>query len=119
MGQLSCKVCGQNFQCSVNCKLPRVQAPPPCLCMFSSREGHQLTSRSLDLSAAVDVYSEWVDACDSVAKENGERGEEDEYEEAPARGRLTTGRPSARDEDRDDDEEDGYAGDGIVADDEY
>jgi transcription elongation factor Elf1 len=26
---------------------------------------------SLDLSAPVDVYSDWIDACDAVAKETG------------------------------------------------
>ncbi|MCJ1421354.1 hypothetical protein MMC32_007717 [Xylographa parallela] len=39
-GELSCKVCGQKFQTGINY-----------------------------LSAGVDVYSDWVDACDSVAKE--------------------------------------------------
>ncbi|QKX60806.1 uncharacterized protein TRUGW13939_07952 [Talaromyces rugulosus] len=39
LGNLSCKVCGQRFQSGINY-----------------------------LSAAVDVYSDWVDACDSVAK---------------------------------------------------
>lgn len=39
-GELSCKVCGQHFQTGINY-----------------------------LSAAVDVYSDWIDACDAVAKE--------------------------------------------------
>ncbi|KAF3406625.1 hypothetical protein DPV78_000766 [Talaromyces pinophilus] len=39
LGNLSCKVCGQRFQTGINY-----------------------------LSAAVDVYSDWVDACDAVAK---------------------------------------------------
>ncbi|KAG5986025.1 hypothetical protein E4U52_000635 [Claviceps spartinae] len=39
VGQLDCRICGQRFQCAVNY-----------------------------LSAAVDVYGEWVDAADSVAK---------------------------------------------------
>ena len=30
---------------------------------------HKLTTLNPDLSHAVDVYSDWVDACDSVAKE--------------------------------------------------
>lgn len=42
VGELDCKVCGQKFQCSINY-----------------------------LSAAVDVYGEWVDAADSVAKGDG------------------------------------------------
>ncbi|KAK3945020.1 transcription elongation factor Elf1 like-domain-containing protein [Diplogelasinospora grovesii] len=40
VGQLDCKVCGQKFQCAINY-----------------------------LSAAVDVYSEWVDAADAVAQQ--------------------------------------------------
>lgn len=30
----------------------------------------KLTHNLLDLSAGVDVYSDWVDACDAVAKES-------------------------------------------------
>lgn len=41
VGQLDCRICGQKFQCAVNY-----------------------------LSAAVDVYGEWVDAADAVAKED-------------------------------------------------
>jgi len=40
IGTLSCKQCGQSFQTAINA-----------------------------LSAPIDVYSEWVDACDDVAKE--------------------------------------------------
>ncbi|KAL8678005.1 MAG: hypothetical protein Q9186_005604 [Xanthomendoza sp. 1 TL-2023] len=39
-GELSCKACGQQFQTAVNY-----------------------------LSSGVDVYSDWIDACDAVAKE--------------------------------------------------
>ena len=31
--------------------------------------GKRLTTSIVDLSAGVDVYSDWIDACDSVAKE--------------------------------------------------
>lgn len=41
IGTLSCKVCGQTFQCSINY-----------------------------LSAPVDVYSEWVDAADHVSQKH-------------------------------------------------
>lgn len=41
-GRLECKVCGRDFMCNINA-----------------------------LSAPVDVYSEWVDACDAVAKGRG------------------------------------------------
>ncbi|RPA78010.1 Elf1-domain-containing protein [Ascobolus immersus RN42] len=44
IGGLDCKVCGQSFQTDIN-----------------------------SLSAPIDVYSDWVDACDQVAKER-ERG---------------------------------------------
>ena len=30
------------------------------------------SQRELDLSAAVDVYSDWIDACDTVAREAAE-----------------------------------------------
>ena len=76
----------------------------------------------VDLSAAVDVYSDWVDACDAVAKEDGEERAGDI---APSR--IPTGRPKARDrsEEEDDIIDDGsdgmggYGGEGVVADDEY
>ena len=43
IGDLYCKVCGQKFQTSINY-----------------------------LSAAVDVYSDWIDACEAVAKDHVE-----------------------------------------------
>ncbi|KAF2756036.1 Elf1-domain-containing protein [Pseudovirgaria hyperparasitica] len=48
VGQLLCKVCGQTFQTNINY-----------------------------LSAAVDVYADWVDACDAVAKENADATSKD------------------------------------------
>ena len=48
MGNLYCKVCGQRFQTGINY-----------------------------LSAAVDVYSDWVDACESVAQEAATADAED------------------------------------------
>ncbi|KAL3468939.1 hypothetical protein BJX99DRAFT_96044 [Aspergillus californicus] len=47
LGHLSCKVCGQRFQTGINY-----------------------------LSAAVDVYSDWVDACDAVAKDTANKYED-------------------------------------------
>ena len=66
-----------------------------------------------DLSAPVDVYSEWVDACDAVAKENKAA------EASRPRQSAQPARKSSRDEDDDDlvDDRDGYGGDGIVDDD--
>ncbi|KAJ6012929.1 Zinc finger protein [Penicillium canescens] len=46
LGDLSCKVCGQKFQTGINY-----------------------------LSAPVDVYSDWVDACDAVAKDTANQYE--------------------------------------------
>ncbi|KAI9850471.1 MAG: hypothetical protein M1838_005609 [Thelocarpon superellum] len=41
----------------------------------------------MDLSAAVDVYAEWIDACDAVAKtdarDKGERGAGLPYDDGP------------------------------------
>ncbi|KAK3359262.1 transcription elongation factor Elf1 like-domain-containing protein [Lasiosphaeria hispida] len=86
VGQLDCKVCGQKFQCGINY-----------------------------LSAAVDVYSEWVDAADAVAH-NGEGDPEREL----GAGRLSVGRPGAskgKADVYDDDDDRGYDGEGVVADD--
>ncbi|KAI9714761.1 MAG: hypothetical protein M1820_000050 [Bogoriella megaspora] len=80
IGTLSCKVCGQTFQMAINY-----------------------------LSVPIDVYSEWIDACDAVAKETatgGQRPIQEQY-------RGTMGRRSAVD----DGDELGYGGEGIVADD--
>jgi len=96
VGALLCKVCSQQFQCSVNY-----------------------------LSMPVDVYSDWVDACDAVAKEDGEeRAAELAPSRAPAAGRPKGGREIEEDDDDDiiDDGSDGlggYGGEGVVADDEY
>jgi transcription elongation factor Elf1 len=48
VGNLHCKVCGQKFQTGINY-----------------------------LSAAVDVYSDWVDACEEVAKDAADEDAED------------------------------------------
>ena len=63
-GELSCKVCGQKFQTGINCKLH-----------YHHKHSliHTIRQRLIivrpDLSAGVDVYSDWIDACDTVAKE--------------------------------------------------
>ena len=82
-----------------------------------------------DLSAAVDVYADWVDACDAVAKEDGEEraGGIHAPLRAPAASRSGGRARDEEDDDNDiidDDDDDGlggYGGDGegIVADDEY
>ncbi|KAM0739195.1 hypothetical protein ACQRIT_006932 [Beauveria bassiana] len=85
VGQLDCRICGQKFQCAVNY-----------------------------LSAAVDVYGEWVDAAEAVAKEDGAHASYTGTAQAP---------PARRNSDHDEatsdrDESHRYGGDGIVADDE-
>lgn len=79
VGQLDCKVCGQKFQCGINY-----------------------------LSAAVDVYSEWVDAADAVAQEAEER---DKDHRSAGQGRLSSGRPGpskTRVDEYDEEEDDDY-----------
>ncbi|KAF8471920.1 transcription elongation factor Elf1 like-domain-containing protein [Kalaharituber pfeilii] len=49
VGTLFCKVCAQTFQTDIN-----------------------------SLSAPVDVYSDWIDACDAVTRESGGRGNNDD-----------------------------------------
>jgi len=99
VGQLSCKVCDQKFQCAINY-----------------------------LSAAVDVYSDWVDACDSVAREGAEDGEHSFQRPAAHRslgpvpssgGRIADDDDNDNDIIDDDDGLGGYGGEGVVADDEY
>jgi len=91
-------------------------------------QAHPANLKRLDLSAAVDVYADWVDACDAVAKEDGDDRGGGDYapSRAPAAGRSNAGR--ARDEDEEDNDDDiiddedglgGYGGEGVVADDEY
>ncbi|RWQ99612.1 transcription elongation factor 1, partial [Paecilomyces variotii] len=75
LGNLSCKVCGQRFQTGINY-----------------------------LSAAVDVYSDWVDACDAVAKNAA-----DNYEDSASRGAQLRRSPPSPDQlanSRDYDEDD-------------
>ena len=69
LGNLSCKVCGQRFQTGINCK-PIIVI---IVIMFVAAITDNLVS---DLSAAVDVYSDWVDACDAVAKDTATKYEE-------------------------------------------
>jgi len=86
VGQLDCRICGQKFQCAVNY-----------------------------LSAAVDVYGEWVDAADAVAKEDSGRPGYSGTARTPTSRRTTTNRTAGGD---DDDERQQYGGEGIVGDDE-
>jgi transcription elongation factor Elf1 len=82
--------------------------------------------RPEDLSAAVDVYSEWIDACDAVAQ--GGVGDGEGGEHAPARAPVQAGGARQRNDEEEDNDDDiiddeddhiGYGGEGVVADDEY
>jgi transcription elongation factor Elf1 len=80
----------------------------------------RLTGSWLDLSAAVDVYSEWVDACDAVAKENSEEASDRHTStHRPQAARGSVAAHQGMEHDPDDDEGGGYEGEGIVADDDY
>lgn len=74
------------------------------------------------MSAAVDVYSEWVDACDAVAKENTAEHRAWQTSSHSAVGK-SGGAVGQRNIDQDEDDDDvgvgGYEGEGIVGDDEY
>lgn len=56
IGTLRCKVCGQNFQSPIN-----------------------------SLSQPVDIYSDWIDACEAIAEEQDQQDhdfiEKDDYED--------------------------------------
>ncbi|KAI9785029.1 MAG: hypothetical protein M1839_001226 [Geoglossum umbratile] len=86
IGQLQCKVCGKSFQTGINY-----------------------------LSAPVDVYSDWVDACDIVAKELGDPERDSaptyrEHDRAPMPEKEPVGRfVGGRDADENDYDEELYA----------
>ncbi|KAI9158822.1 Elf1 like domain protein [Paramyrothecium foliicola] len=83
VGQLDCRLCGQQFQCAINY-----------------------------LSAPVDVYGEWVDAADAVAKGNTE-----ELGYGGTSRTNSTGRIANKITNDEDEDEGRYEGDDIVADD--
>ncbi|KAK7902974.1 hypothetical protein LTR67_002620 [Exophiala xenobiotica] len=66
VGNLHCKVCGQRFQTGINY-----------------------------LSAAVDVYSDWVDACENVAQEAAAQEAAAQEAEDQKFSSYATARPSA------------------------
>jgi transcription elongation factor Elf1 len=66
IGQLNCKNCGQSFQTTTNY-----------------------------LSAPVDVYYDWVDACDAVMKDNPDSNNPLSASRAPDRAGPAASRPSA------------------------
>lgn len=56
IGALTCKSCGQNFQIAANRMLHHDNKTAHIDC-------------PLELSQPVDIYAEWIDACEAVAKE--------------------------------------------------
>lgn len=84
IGELECKVCGQQFQTTINY-----------------------------LSGAVDVYGDWVDAADAVAK----GGVGSKARAGPSRSQIGKGPAGGRQTYDDDDDNGGYEGEGIVPDD--
>ena len=64
---------------------PAVPDGHQLLVSFPCYKRHGLIAQ--DLSAAVDVYSDWIDACDAVAKDDGDGRADDglnSYEELAA-----------------------------------
>ncbi|KAL7271676.1 hypothetical protein RUND412_005536 [Rhizina undulata] len=93
IGSLSCKVCGQQFQSNINY-----------------------------LSAAIDVYSEWVDACDEIAnpKEKNVSSSSRSGGGGVSRSQQSRGGYDGAEEDNGEDDEDdrgAYGGKAAVADD--
>lgn len=72
---------------------------------------------AIDLSAAVDVYGEWVDAAEAVAKGEGE-GEGMTTTERQYAGEPSRATRKDRNTANDSDGEPEYSGEGIVGDDE-
>ncbi|KIW98499.1 uncharacterized protein Z519_00160 [Cladophialophora bantiana CBS 173.52] len=66
VGNLHCKICGQKFQTGINY-----------------------------LSAAVDVYSDWIDACENVAQDEATKEAAEEEEDAKFSSYATSGRAGA------------------------
>ncbi|OAP56725.1 hypothetical protein AYL99_08837 [Fonsecaea erecta] len=79
VGNLFCKICGQKFQTGINY-----------------------------LSAAVDVYSDWIDACEDVAKEAAthEAEEDAKFSSYATSGRAGAGAGAAGGRGADDEDED-------------
>ena len=82
VGNLHCKVCGQRFQTSINY-----------------------------LSHAVDVYSDWVDACEDVAQEAAAAEVAERAEDRRFSSYGTGVAATRRDADDDDDDDDEKAAD--------
>ncbi|KAJ1329244.1 Transcription elongation factor Elf1 like [Microdochium nivale] len=113
VGQLDCKICGQKFQCGINCTTNSTRTTTFPVVYHEPNGRISMTDLArlyADLSAPVDVYSEWVDAADAVAKEDAGSGERSGL---PRPGGRSSGAGRGGDDDEDDRR---YAGEGIAAD---
>lgn len=75
IGTLTCKICGQSFQTSIN-----------------------------SLSEPIDIYSTWIDACEAVAEEESKEEAGDEYEEDDYDERKPAKRATKIEDDEDEDD---------------
>ena len=58
---IRCGVCSEDFQTVINCKLPVIYIyPNPNIYILN------YSFIDLDLTEPIDVYNEWIDACESV-----------------------------------------------------
>jgi transcription elongation factor Elf1 len=62
VGSIHCKVCGQDWSTNINCEISW-KTRTAC-----GRTAKTNISGDTVLSAPVDVYADWVDACDEAAK---------------------------------------------------
>ncbi|KAF3920395.1 hypothetical protein ABW20_dc0103096 [Dactylellina cionopaga] len=65
IGSLHCNVCAQEYSTSINCS----STHPAVTLLHAHLANRAALHSSLDLSGAVDVYADWVDAADEVKKE--------------------------------------------------
>jgi transcription elongation factor Elf1 len=110
VGHLSCKVCGQDFDASINCSYSKIT------------DSHQKQRKRLmwaltDLSHPVDVYADWIDACDKAAKDAAQVDQDNggNSQNASYRDMGNNGAPRRQREVPSDDDEDGD-GDGEMDD---
>lgn len=122
VGQLDCRTCGQNFQCPINCE--HVDR----LCSTRVQIATDKSFPTPDLSAAVDVYAEWVDAAGALVLTVASRymdtdlvvdavAAEDEEEAQVSPPEIVRRKEPTSQTTRDEGDDDGgYEGEGIVPD---
>ena len=60
VGEISCQVCLEKFQCSITCE------PASARCCWGCCEICPLVWPIADLSEPIDVYAQWIDACEAA-----------------------------------------------------